>query len=280
MMVIKIMIIGDYIGFLHYFENTAGVGNTANFILNTPQYGGIDIGNKATPQLIDLNRDSLLDLVIGNKTGFFSYYENTGTLSVPTFNFVTDSLGKVNTKTLYDSDGSSVPFVYEEDGAYKMMAGANNGNIYIFGNIEGNLNGTFTVIDSSFQDIREGGYSAVSLDDINNDGYLDMIIGNYTGGLAFYKGALTLSSSHSIKQFVSSISIYPNPTKNIVRIDVKDNSYEYGTINIINILGETIESLKVTKQVSEVNLERLTSGIYFISFSNEKGTTVRKIIKE
>ena len=59
------MIIGDFAGNIHYFNNSAGPGNTASFLLTTPVYMGIDVGNNATPQLVDLDNDGLLDLVIG-----------------------------------------------------------------------------------------------------------------------------------------------------------------------------------------------------------------------
>src|SRR5690349_21947133 len=52
---------------LHLYTNTAGAGNPAHFVLTQPDYDGIDIGQYATPQLIDLTGDSLLDLVIGDR---------------------------------------------------------------------------------------------------------------------------------------------------------------------------------------------------------------------
>ena len=182
------MIIGDFNGVLHYFENTAGAGNTANFVLNTPQYAGIDIGNYAAPQLIDLNRDSLLDLVIGKSNGYVSYYENTGTLSTPNFTFVTDSLGYINTKRYTDFSGYSTPFVFDDNGSYKIMLGSNGGGLYLYDNVDGNLNGTFSIIDSNYLNIWEGKQSFVNLADVTNDGEIDLLVGNLSGGVAFYKG--------------------------------------------------------------------------------------------
>ena len=62
------MVIGELDGFVHFYENTAGPNNTVQFVLNTPNFMGIDVGANAAPQLFDLNKDGLLDLVIGENT--------------------------------------------------------------------------------------------------------------------------------------------------------------------------------------------------------------------
>ena len=45
--------------------------------------------------------------------------------------------------------------IYDDEGSSKMLAGAENGFIYKFGNLEGNLTGVFSV-ESSFQNMFEG----------------------------------------------------------------------------------------------------------------------------
>ena len=54
------MILGDADGKLHYFENSAGTGNTLQLSLHTPNYYNIDVGQYAAPVLWDLNQDNLL----------------------------------------------------------------------------------------------------------------------------------------------------------------------------------------------------------------------------
>jgi hypothetical protein len=273
------MIVGDYLGYLHYFENIAGAGNPANFILNTPQYSTIDIGNYASPQLIDLNRDNLLDLIIGNRNGYVSYYRNSGTASSPVYDFITDSLGYVKTRRYTEFNGNSTPFIFEDSGSYKMMAGATNGYLYIYDNIDGNIGGTFNIIDSTYLNIWEGSRSFVNLADVTSDGKLDMLVGNFSGGVAFYEGDLNVSLSNSTTQ-LEVIEIYPNPTNNIVTINLGKNKLEGATIRIINLLGKVIHTEKANQQHSTIDLSNYANGIYFIQFSNQISSSVYKIIKE
>lgn len=272
------MIIGDFNGMLHYFENTAGAGNTANFTLNTPQYAGIDVGNFASPQLIDLDKDSLLDLVIGKSNGYVSYYQNTGTKSTPAFTLITDSLGYIKTKKDGQFNGYSTPFVFDDNGSYKLMAGSYGGGIYLYDNIDGNLNGNFSIIDSAYLNIWEGNRSFVNLADVTNDGKIDLLIGNLSGGIAFYKGSI----SNSIPEKTSStlpIKIYPNPTQNSITVNLGNNPINNSTLEVVNLLGEVIEHKKIIQQQTSINLVNYSSGIYFIRYSNSGISKTFKIIK-
>jgi len=274
------MIIGDYQGFLHYFINNGGAGNTANFVLNEVQYRGIDVGNFASPQLVDLNKDNLLDLVIGKKSGYITYYQNVGTTTSPSFNFVTDSLGYVKTRTYMETSvGNSTPFFFlNATGDYQLISGSKNGNLYAYDNIDGNLNGTFNLIDSTYLNIWEGKSSFVNFADLTNDGKIDMVIGNTSGGVAFYKGDI-YTSVGNIQNQLKSIRIFPNPTQNTITINVGDNNINNATISVVNILGETIISKKITSQQFIIDLNLQSDGIYFVRFINSKGTKTIKVIK-
>ena len=80
------MILGDANGKLHFFENTGS--NPSNFILSEVEYKNIDVGYFATPQIVDLNRDGLLDIIIGEQSGTINYCENSGTITNPIFDTI------------------------------------------------------------------------------------------------------------------------------------------------------------------------------------------------
>tara|TARA_B100000809_G_scaffold263083_1_gene315520 strand:- start:3615 stop:5885 length:2271 start_codon:yes stop_codon:yes gene_type:complete len=274
------MILGDYLGYLHYFENIAGAGNVANFVLSQAQYLNIDVGNNAAPQLVDLNRDGLLDMVVGREDGYFSYFENTGSTSLPVFNLITNTLGEANTKRYTDFRGNSVPMIYDDAGSYKMLAGAENGFIYKFGDIEGNLTGTFSV-DSSFQNIFEGTSSSVGMADINNDNMLDVVIGNISGGVSVFMGDTAIFVQVKEKESVlTEIRIYPNPTESVLNIDLGDNKLSGASIRLIDVLGKPVFKQTVLNNKLAIDISNYPSGIYFLVYLNPDGKFVSKVVKK
>jgi len=271
------MLLGDYNGYLHYFVNIAGAGNPAAFVLAAPEYLGIDVGNDAAPLLYDLNNDVLLDLIIGKKDGTFSYYRNVGTAAVANFNLTTDSLGKVTTRRYYDPKGSSNPILINDSGITRLFSGSGNGYLYEFGNIDGNLMGTFSM-DSSYLNIWEGISSFIAMADITNDGKLDMLVGNYSGGVAFYKG----NSGVSIKEteVLNDFNIYPNPTEGLLHVDLENNNLNNANLKIVDLLGRTIHQQKVATKNIVINITNYSTGIYLVKFSNNKGSKVYKVVKK
>jgi type IX secretion system substrate protein len=275
----KDMILGDYLGNIHYFTNTAGAGNDANFVLNQVKYQGIDVGSFAAPFLVDLNRNGKLDLVIGKNNGYFTFYENTGTVSAPFYSKKTDSLGYVSTLEPGFFVGRSTPFIYEDAGEYKMLAGSSSGYIFKYDNIEGNLTGSFNKVDSAYLNLKEGKNTSIALADITNDGRLDMMIGNDAGGISYFKGTFPVSVGPEYEK-LEGINLYPNPTKELLTIDLGTNNLKNASLQVLDLLGKTITTQKVSASKTTINLNGLSQGVYLVKFSSELGSKVFKVLKE
>lgn len=273
------MMLGDYLGKLYYFENTAGQGNQANFVLNTVQYEGIDIGSFAAPQLIDLNRDGKLDLVIGKNNGYFSYYENTGTINSPSHTNITDSLGYASTLKSGFFQGNSEPNIIDENGSYILFSGSLDGGIYVYDQIENNLNGTFNRIDSVFLNINEGEKTSIAIADINDDDRNDLLIGNAAGGLSYYEGAEPPVFVEELENPLD-IEVFPNPTKGYVSISFKKKRIETSSISLIDMFGRTLLSKTLGSNQIDIDMGNYAVGIYFVQVSNAQGTSTTKIIKQ
>ena len=74
----------------------------------------------------------------------------------------------------------------------------------------------------------------------------------------------------------SSISSYPNPVINNLTIESKGNV----AIEILNSEGQTIKEFKTAENKLIVYLSDLSSGIYLLKATNDKGIIIRKFIKE
>ncbi|HRS53482.1 MAG TPA: VCBS repeat-containing protein, partial [Bacteroidales bacterium] len=186
------MIIGDSEGELLFFRNIAGSGN--NPIMVNESMICIDtlnVGKFSTPQLVDLDNDNLVDLVVGEKNGNLNFFKNIGTLQIPEFVKVTDSLGKVNVTDYNVSyTGYSTPcFFKDASGKWKLFCGSEQGSVLYYDSINSNnLINPFYLKEPMLSYIKKGSRVGVAVSDLNNDGYIDMIIGNLSGGVSYYKG--------------------------------------------------------------------------------------------
>ena len=86
----------------------------------------------------------------------------------------------------------------------------------------------------------------------------------------------------STEEFVETdVDFYvcPNPANNIINIKL-DNRQEEVTINIVNILGETVLSTKMTNSETQLSIEALTSGEYFVSVETPTNRMVKSLVKK
>lgn len=273
------MVLGSDDGYLHYFKNTAGQGNTANYVLEKVRMqdatgAAINAGSFAAPQIIDLNRDGKPDLVIGNKAGRISYYENTGTAENPAFTFNTDALGGVNVKQTPDLYGYSTPFFYDSLGTYILYSGSLRGFIYKYNDIDNNLNGNFILADSML--LHEPILSTITGTDINGDGRLDLLAGNYAGGVTWYSDFNTPVSK--INYTKKGFTVFPNPAKDILYLKFENPAANARQIVITDILGKIVFSKKSRVAQEIIDLGAFSNGMYVCRVAEDEKIITKKFI--
>lgn len=262
-----------------------------NFEIVTDNYFDIDVGDYSTPQLFDLDKDGLKDLVIGEESGNLNYYHNIGSLANPIFDLITDSLGKVNvTDYSLSYTGYSVPWFFRlPSGETQLLVGSEKGDIFYYTNIDGNLDGTFTesddldqLLDTSGVSFDRGMRTAAAIAEISKNGKLDMIAGNFSGGLEYFNGSPEVSPGFSERRRYNSgsIKLFPNPAKTNVTLifneDIKDVKLE-----VINSKGQPVLVQDVTHTTDrqiEIDISDLQNGLYFIKSISHKGIQTGKLI--
>ncbi len=266
----KDMLLGDADGELHYFNNQAG-----NFNITLPNYFSIDVGYFSQPQLVDVDRDGLLDIIIGEQDGSLNYCPNSGTVTNAAFDTIIKNWGGIDVDTNYFSSGYSSPKLIDSNGVYQLFVGSYTGTIYQFTNIDGNLSGQFLPVYSTAANLWDGGKCAFALADINNDNQLEMILGNLSGGIAYFSSDTLLndtSTTNTLNNKQTNFSIYPNPANGQVTIE----SSEIGIVKIINLLGKTIYKARKSSYLIEINTSKFAKGIYILQLN---GMTSKVLIQ-
>lgn len=268
------LITGMADGSIAFIENISVNPEMPQWATPILQYQNIQTAPFAAPQLFDLNKDGLTDLIIGSRNGKLAYYQNTGSLTIPEFTLITDELGNVNVTNLnYSYYGFSTPhFFLTPQGNTALFTGSNKGQIYYYKNIDNNLEGTFELFDSNLLYIYDGWRSAPAVYNLNNDAYPDMIVGNNRGGLSLYMGkeAPVLSNPEFNSPDHLSLDVFPNPATKMlnIRLNRITDPGDF-SISLFNIEGKNVVGNKNYYNISNdcsiaYDIPELSPGIYVL----------------
>ena len=301
------MIIGDNNGELYLFKNDSSISSEWPTFLDY-ELLNIDVGSFAAPQLIDLNRDGLLDLVIGERMGIdngvyngVNYYQNIGSLTNPEFDDYTPvlasgeldenqneimvkSLGGIHLADPTYLTAYTAPQIFESNNEYHLAIGTEQGKVFLYDNLELvdnntsttilNLESEFNLITDDLLNNTNSIHSKIAIQDLNNDNLPDVIRGNASGGLELF-----LANSFNISSLntnLEKIEIFPNPNNGNFNIKLPLNNN--GNITIYSILGKIILNKKITFDKEIYQISNIKSGIYIISIKTENQTYTKKII--
>ncbi len=210
------LLVGDAGGNLHFYRNTAAAGSPAVFELAVSDLGGISLGVEAVPFLLDLSGDGWPDLVLGERNGNLNYLRHNASGSSPGFELESEFWGEVDTRSAGFPVGGSAPFLRRnEQGELELYCGSRGGSVYRYGNLDGNLDGAFTLLDSTWAGLHPGFSSSVALVDWNGDGVADVLLGNVRGGLQLYTSRgvdpVGLNQPGSTQR-PAQLRVWPNPS--------------------------------------------------------------------
>jgi uncharacterized protein YkuJ len=220
------MMSGDYVGDFYYFENTGSVSLPIFGAVQSNPFSLIRLGSKLSPIFVDLNNDNDFDLLRGEFGGGFRFCENTGNVSVPTFGGAQDlpfsltDIGWNSTPSFADLDN---------DGDLDLMSGEEYGNFKYFentGSVSSPIFGAVQTNPFSLTDI--GSNSTSSFADLDNDGDLDLISGDYTGIFKYFENIST--SEINLKGNLVSIVDEDNTPSTLDDTDFGNQDYCSGTI--------------------------------------------------
>ncbi|MDP2176327.1 MAG: FG-GAP-like repeat-containing protein [Bacteroidota bacterium] len=299
------LVCGNEKGEIMYYKNTSNTNSTLSptFTFSNTTFPGfnIDIGSYSAPAVADINKDGLLDLVIGRNDSMISYYRNSGTLTNPDFMIVTNRFGNVKPidsigfQYIYDDTFAVIGYypVFEKyvhskpriadlngDGKLELIVGNSLGTLRLY-EIDGTApNSTFKNIDSFvYQKLFQGqinhqldfgSFISPCLADLDGDTVPEILVSINRGGIMYLTPDFKYSHNINIKDISKSIQIngYPNPTSNKIEFNI--NPDDLNSLYLINTLGQSFDVILNTQStVLSIDTELLNSGFYIIQFKTK-----------
>jgi hypothetical protein len=267
------LFVGEYLGNFKYFKNIGSVSSPMFDSASTNPFGLTPNGFFAMPTFADIDGDGDMDLLAGSYYGALMYYKNTGTATNPQFTTPqVNPFGLDSTHILANPD-----FVdFDNDGDMDLFVGEYYGSIQYFKNIGTSTNPQFDSPQKNPFGLTSVTYYAFpAFADIDNDGDMDLFVGEYNGNLQYFEN---IPTPIGINELISEndLNIYPNPVQSYFVIDTKR---QYDKIEIFNSLGESVKVVNSTD--NKISVKDLSPGIYTVALSSESGFYAsKKLLKQ
>ena len=248
-----------------------------------------------------MDRDGLADLVIGELNnnqldpsdpqtiiGNLNFFKNIGTDTAPSFDPDPDAAG--NNKVLghvltFDPGfftGNSAPRFIDFDGTYRLFCGSTSGKLKVYTNIEGNLDGAFTRSFNNYGNLSIGIEIRPDFADLNDDGVIDMIVGNKRGGLSAFVTSFRTDGSVPTKEITDTpaFQIYPNPSRDgRFYVEWEGALKQTQQMRIVDALGREVYTGQLTNPLQQIDISSFAEGIYFVEIRDgERRRLVEKLI--
>ena len=213
----------------------------------------------------DVDQDGQLDLVEGNVAGKLSFYKGQD----DDFELITDFWGAVDVRDYSSSYfGYSVPTLFYYQEQLLLCVGSEQGRLFLYRVTD---NAVFEDVDFLWEAICPempatfGMHSAAAMADLNGDGMLEVVVGNFAGGLQLFNGNITVNQGIEEATDIN-FNVFPNPAQGSVTIEGN------GLLTIVNSLGQTI----FAKEIYDEETLALPRGVWFVKLDDK----VRKIVVE
>ncbi len=245
----------------------------------------IDVGDNAAPAIYDIDNDGKMDIVSGNQFGGLYYFRNnTPTPGNLGLIYITGNLGGINLVTPADPYPYSAPYFGPTDDTEVdyLVIGTRGGRLYRFDGFQnGAMPAQYTMIDSTYSYITGHRNATPAFANIDNDNSRlhEMVLGNYFGGLLFYKQDFKININGPVAGN-KEVVVYPNPVGSTMNIKWDKSFNTTGVqVQLVSVAGNVIIEKKFDKEQlsGHIDVSGLSSGIYYCIIQSGMEKTVRPV---
>ena len=266
-------LVGDELGRIHQFDNVAGPEAWPEFQLSALSISdgetgeAIDVGQFATPQLLDMDGDGDLDMVVGEKNGTLTLFERNslGTWSLYTSPVNGDNWGGILVDNLLGINGYSVPALTSTDDGLRVFVANETGTVQDFGIAPSDWDAVLEEVEGEVFGPRNGFRAASAFADLNGDGLLDAMVGIQNGGILAYRGGTDTAvvDLGPPSPQAMALRLMPNPGREEFHWE---SSHPWsGELQVWNAHGQRIATTRVAGQNrGTLNTASWPSGMYVV----------------
>lgn len=284
------LLLGTRLGdIICYYNTSTGTGSTATFSQQSMNWQGINVFRNAAPEIVDIDRDGLNDLIIGNRDIKMYYYRNIGTATNPNFQLVTDRFLKIDVAQ-FGNTSFAIPRIADlnYNGNYDLVVGSEQGKLFFYPDFESRLNdsilpATQIIYDSIAQlgvQKRLGFRLAPCIINLDGDNFPDLIIGSYTGGLQLLKNHSTTPNNVTILGNGLEVNVFPNPTNGLVTIQF--NTDVKPQIVLYDLTGRILKNIQTNDFSANhsIDLQPYSNGVYILEVKAQGRKQTIKLVKQ
>jgi hypothetical protein len=253
----------------------------------------INVGGRATPNLVDWNGDGLRDLVSGSYGGKIDIFINAGLDAAPDYPSQTFAPTSGGDLVVYGARSS--PVIGDFDGDFKkdILTGNTNGQLLLYSNLGTDPAPLFAgyesvAADSVPIDVAGSPRSRPSVCDWTGDGRPDVLIGAADGMVRLYQGQPDLSPVVATPPAgIRVLPPWPNPFNPCVNVAFEMRAPARVRVNIYDLSGRRVRNLanrifpfgtnRLVWRGDDDTGHALPSGVYVIHLDTGRHQSGRKL---
>jgi len=88
--------------------------------------------------------------------------------------------------------------------------------------------------------------------------------GDYVITQGLHQGSYVITSVEDLRAEIE-ISVYPNPTTDLLTINLEASARPSSVLTVTDINGKVLQQVEVTNETEQLNFSNYTAGIYFLT---------------